>query len=377
MTPPRIAVGLQIPGNPPLGMARALVLLSRLYRLDSVLVPDHFQGLIPTALWNRELTWAAAQFSDPHQSFDYQVLLGYLAASAGRLRLGVDVTEPIRRHPILIAQTMLTLAHATKRAPILGIGAGERENIQPYGLDFSTPVGHLEEALQILRMCFARSGKLTFRGKHYQLDEALMTLRPPKGRMPEMWIAGHGNRMLRLTGQYGDGWIPTHVASPEEYAAKLAIVRSAARDAGRDPNTIVPALHQYVIVAPSDQEARALLNTKGARFSSLMFSTTEEWRKVGREHPLGAQFRGYVDFIPEQYDRATLDAAIAAVPPELLGSGLIWGTPRQIAQKLRAYGEVGLRHVVLDLVSALASRRAALYSVLALYRIAGLLRSGT
>ena len=100
---------------------------------------------------------------DPHEHFDYQALLGYLAGRTRHLRLGVGVAEPIRRHPVLIAQTMLTVAQMTKTAPILGIGAGERMNIDPYGLDFSHPVGRLEEALQIIRLCFSGPGPSTSR----------------------------------------------------------------------------------------------------------------------------------------------------------------------------------------------------------------------
>ncbi len=377
MTSRKFAVGLQVSGNPPIGLARALLLYARLTRLDSVLVADHFQGFIPTALWNPEFSWAAAQFSNPHESFDFQLLLGYLAASAGRLRLGVGVTEPIRRHPVLIAQTMLTLAHAIGRSPILGIGAGERENIEPYGLDFSTPVGRLEEALQIIRRCFSQSGAIDFEGQYYHLVGATMALRPPKGRLPEIWIAGHGARMLRLTGEYGDGWYPTLVTSPSDYAAKLAVIRAAAQKVGRDPAAIVPALHQYIVVAPSEREARAMLATKVARFAVLLLTSHEQWSQLGREHPFGENFRGYVDFLPEEYDRKTLLAAVAAVPPELLGSGLIWGTPEQIAEKLRAYGDAGLRHVVLDLASALISRRAALYGIVAMWKIAALLKRGS
>jgi phthiodiolone/phenolphthiodiolone dimycocerosates ketoreductase len=352
------------------------LLFSRLIRLDSALVPDHFQGFIPNALWDREFSWAASRFRHPNANFDFQILLGYLAASAGGIRLGVGVTEPIRRHPVLIAQTMLSLAHATRRAPILGIGAGERENIEPYGLDFSSPVGQLAEALQIIRLCFTASGPLDFSGKHFRLDRALLDLPVPPGRVPAIWVAGHGPRMLRLTGQYGDGWFPTFVSSPEEYAAKLAIIRAAAREAGRDPDRIVPALHQYVVVAPTEREAREILDSKAARFSTLLFAPVEVWHAVGKEHPFGRSFRGYVDFVPERYDRATLDSAIAAVPPELLGAGLVWGTPEQVARKFQAFGNAGLRHVVLDPASALASPRAALYALWALPRIAGILRNG-
>ncbi|HLZ08300.1 MAG TPA: LLM class flavin-dependent oxidoreductase [Chloroflexota bacterium] len=377
MSVQKLAVGIQVSGNPPLGIARAILLFARLNRLESVTVADHFQGFIPMALWDRKFSWAASVLANPHESFDYQVVLGYLAARAGKIRLGVGVTEANRRHPVLIAQSMLTLAHAVRRRPILGIGAGERENIEPYGLDFSTPVGRLEEALQIIRLCFSRNDTIDFRGKYFRLDNATMALQSPKGRLPEIWIAGHGARMLRLTGEYSDGWFPTLVASPSEYASKLAIIRSAARDAGRNPAAILPALHQYIVVAPTEAEARAMLDTKAGHFAALMNASAELWRQLGKEHPFGADFRGYVDFLPERYDLRTVEAALAALPPELLGYGLVWGTPEQIADKLRAFGDAGLRHVVLDLASALVSRRATLYGLFAIRKIAGLLKRGS
>ncbi len=143
----------------------------------------------------------------------------------------------------------MTLSHLTKRAPILGIGAGERMNLDPYGLDSSEPVARLEEALQIIRLCLSAQGPITFCGKHYRLARARMDLKPPSGKVPEIWIAGHGPRMLQLTGRYGDGCYPTTVVSPQEYAVKLATVRAAAAEAGRNAASITPALHRFMLSA--------------------------------------------------------------------------------------------------------------------------------
>ena len=338
------------------------------------MVIDHFQNVFPSVIWDTDLTWLAAQHPTPHEFFDYQVLFGYLASRVGRMRLGVGVTEPIRRHPILLAQAIMTLSHLTKRAPILGIGAGERMNIDPYGLDSSEPVTRLEEALQIIRMCLSAQGPITFSGKHYRLDRATMDLKPASGRMPEIWVAGHGPRMLRLTGRYGDGWYPTTVVSPQEYAAKLATVRTAAAEAGRNAASITPALHRFMVVAASEREARAMLETKVIRFLGLM-APADLWRQCGAVHPFGEHFNALVDFVPDHYDRQTMDKAIAAVPVDMIAeSPLLWGTPEQVVAKLRAFGDAGLRHVVLAPVSGLVSKRAALYGLWATGRIARSLR---
>jgi len=365
-----IFVGLQIGTQPPLGAVRAVVRYARLIGLQSLMAIDHFQNMFPSAVWDEEFSWLAARRSTPHEHFDYQALLGYLAARAGNLRLGVGVTEPIRRHPVLIAQTMLTLAHMTRRAPILGIGAGERMNIDPYGLDFSHPVGHLAEALQIIRLCFSRQGPIDYSGRHYTLDAALMDLKPPPGRTPAIWVAGHGRRMLELTAAYGDGWYPTMVTSAQEYAAKLQSIRTSAGALGRDPQAITPALHRFLVVAPTEPEVRALLRHKAIRAFGLA-APAELWARAGATHPFGEQFRGYVDLLPERYDRAQTEEAITAVPQELIEDGpLLWGTPEQVVDKLRAFGEAGLQHVVLAPVSGLTSKAAVLYSLWATRTIA-------
>lgn len=365
-----ILVGMQIGTQPPLSVLRAGLLAARAMRLESLMLIDHFQNVFPRTLWDREFTWIAAQRPSPHEIFDYQVLMGYLAPRVGRMRIGVGVTEAIRRHPVLIAQAMLTVAHLTRRAPILGIGAGERMNIEPYGLDFTHPVSRLEEALQLIRMCLTSRGPISFSGRYFQLDRATMDLPAPPGRLPEIWVGGHGSRMLGLAGRYGDGWYPASVVSPQEYAEKLDLVRSAAADAGRTAKSITPALHRFVVFGSTEQEARAMLRTKAIRLLGLA-APPEVWRRAGATHPLGEGFNAIVDFVPDRHDRTVVDEAIAAVPDEVMTEGpLLWGTSAQVTAKLRAFGEAGMRHVVLAPVSGLVSRRAALYGLRATAQIA-------
>lgn len=375
MARPKIAVGMTVNAKPPLALVERDVAAARELGLDAVVVWDHLQDFYPAALWGGAFGLYAGEHASPHTWFDYQTLLGYVAGRAGGLRLGVGVTEPFRRHPIVIAQAAITLAHLTERAPILGIGAGERENTEPYGLPFERPVGRLAEALQILRTAFTARGPFDFRGAHYRLDGAVLDLQPPPGRTPELWIAAHGPRMLRLTGEYGDGWYPFAIGSPDDYAARLGVIRAAAAGAGRDPGAITPSWTCLTVIGRTEAEARALLDTAPVRFWGLLFSA-DIWRLFGASHPFGEQFRGYLDILPERLrDRAALDAAVAAVPQALIELA-VWGTPAQIVGKLRAFGEAGLRHVVPYVPSALVSGEAADYTRQALGEIAQALRSG-
>lgn len=357
MSPDRIAVGLGVPSMPPLGMNRFLAYAARLGGLHSLWSIDHQQLFFPSSLWNRETTWVARPGTTPHDFFEFQTLLGNLAPNAGRLRLGVGVTDATRRHPVLTAQAMLTLAHMSRRAPILGVGTGLRMNLEPYGLETDDLADRLEEGVQVIRRCFSSRHPDDFHGVHYRLNGAIMGLRPPKGRTPEIWIAGNSPRLLQLTGRYGHGWFPALIPSPEDYAEKWDAVRAAAGEAGRDPDAITPSLWQSVLIAPTEREARAMVESTLARTLSLVYASGKVWRKVGAEHPFGERYR-LPELLPEQYDRGTWEAAIDRLPAELLGYGFMWGTAEQVADQLRAYGEAGLRHVTLCDYTPLVSRRA-------------------
>jgi len=376
MTHQPIQVGFGLGTQPPLSRVRGLTLMGRALRADSLWTVDHFVGLFPRSVWDEDFTWVAKGGGSPDAFFDWQVLLGNLAKRVGRrAQLAVGVTEPIRRHPVLIAQAAMTLAHLTRRAPILGIGAGERENIEPYGLDFTKPVGMLDEALQIIRLCFESDGPFDFEGEHFQLQDAVLDLRPPDGRVPEIWVAAHGERMLRLTGAYGDGWYPTFPMSPEVYAGKLAVVRAAAEAAGRDPASITPALQSFVVIGRTEADARRLFDSKALRYSALLMSDAV-WKRQGLTHPLGDGFRGMIDIIPQRMSREQVEEAIAKVPGDRLAEEAIWGTPSMVADKLQALGEAGLRHVVLVPLSAMVSRWAAINTIRGMFTVSRRLRAG-
>jgi phthiodiolone/phenolphthiodiolone dimycocerosates ketoreductase len=171
-------------------------------------------------------------------SLEPWTVLGHLAARnrVGRLRLGVSVTDTGRRNPAVTAQAAATLHLLSRGRAILGIGMGEREGNEPYGVNWSKPVARFEEALATIRALWNSNGELVKRDSpFFPLRDAVFDLPPYRGKWPEIWIAAHGPRMLRATGRYGDAWFPAFPHRPEDYGQRLEIVRPAASDAGRDP----------------------------------------------------------------------------------------------------------------------------------------------
>lgn len=375
MPEPTLRAGVVLGTQPPFRRVRWMLAAARALRLDSAWIVDHFQGWVPRDLWDQSFTWLARPGSTPHAYYDWQVLMGRLAAAAGQVRLGIGVTEPIRRHPVLLAQAAMTVSHVTKRAPILGIGAGERENVEPYGLEFHRPVSRLEEALRIIGECFSATGGLQFRGEHFRLRGGPMDLMPAPGRVPEVWIAAHGPRMLDLCGRLGDGWYPVYPMTPVTYDAKFSVIRRAAQGAGRDPDAVTGAAQLFVVLGRDAADVRAKLDHPAVRFFALLASA-EVWREWGHQHPYGPRYRGIVDFIPGEHDATDVRRAIAEVPVEAMEAAAIIGTPGDVLSRIRRLAEAGLQHAVLVPASAVVSPSDALWSLRQVLAMARRLQRG-
>ncbi len=59
MTTPHIATGMSLAPIPTVGRLRARVLFARLSGLESLLLPDHLQMWIPSAIWDPDFSWVA------------------------------------------------------------------------------------------------------------------------------------------------------------------------------------------------------------------------------------------------------------------------------------------------------------------------------
>ncbi len=344
----RVTVGYQDACVHPLWLSRVNLRLARWMGASAVWLPDHFMSFTPAQVWRPEITPAARVVPSLDALFDPLQLLAVTAARMRGVDVGTSVTESIRRHPMSLAQSFVTLDHISKGRAILGIGNGIRENTEPYGLPYADNVARLEEALIIIRLLWSSGGKpLSYDGRFWQLRDAVFRLPLYNGKPPRLFVAAHFPRMLRLTGRFGDGWLPGQRVAAEEYRRRLAVIRSAADKAGRRMDGF-SATHT-MLVALGESRDQVLERAMKSRFCATLALgvPAEVWRAHGLEHPLGDEHRGFLDIVPTRIGDAEIERAVATMIPELLLTLMYAGSARQICDEVAPLVDAGCGHFII------------------------------
>jgi len=329
-------------------MPRLSYLSAAAARADSFWVTDHLNGLVPRSIATPEYLAGTSVVPDVDAFLEPWTMLDNFAARnrLGRLRLGICVTDTSRRNPAVTAQAAATLHLLTRGRAILGIGVGEREGNEPYGIDMSKPVTRFEEGIATIRALWESRGELVSRDSPYfPLRNATFALPPYRGKWPEIWVAAHGPKMLRATGRYADGWLPLMHGRPGDYADALERVRAAASDAARDPMSVTPGLFRGIVTAPTRGQVDEALNSVVSR-SIALAAPAEAWARHGAQHPLGPNFSGAQDLIPQTIDKEDVLSYAGRVPRSLMDEMTLNGTPSEVLDQVAEWRDHGVRYLV-------------------------------
>jgi phthiodiolone/phenolphthiodiolone dimycocerosates ketoreductase len=316
---------------------------------DAVLWPDHLMAWHAAPLWKQEYTPLARRQADPHEYLNVVACVAAAAATTSTVYLGSGVTDLVRTHPATVAQQYLSLHHLSGGRAVLGVGAGEGENLLPYGLSTARTVARLEEGLEIIRALWTATAPVTRDSPFWPLRGATLGLGPVGDSYPPIWVAAHGPRMLDITARLGDGWLPM-LMPPERYRQGLATIR-ATRERNGIRRDFTPALWTYVCYGESREHCLALFESPMYKTLALLLPP-REFEELGYRHPLGDA--GLTDFVPTWHDGDELLAITSAVPPELVARCILHGSLDDIEDQLLALHTAGMEVAVLGNVSFLS-----------------------
>src|SRR5437660_2042307 len=128
------------------------------------------------------------------------------------------------------------------------------------------PVRMLDESLRAMKLLW-KEPRATFKGRFYQLTEAIAEPKPMQRPHPPIWIGAKGQRMLRLTARHGDVW-NSNIQGFDETVAASRYLDEACRKIGRDPATVRRSMNVR-LDGPDDTLNRAEAAVK-AGFSELL-----------------------------------------------------------------------------------------------------------
>ena len=256
--------------------------------------------------WKPEYTPAAKMIPSTDAFFDPFVMLGDDGGALPRACASAPAS-PSRSAaiPSTLAQAFVTVDHMTKGRAILGIGNGERENTEPYGMPFTQAASAVSRRRStiIRRLWESRGEPVDFDGAIWRLRKALFTTPLYKGKARRR----SGSRRTRracsaLTGRFADGWYPTQKMTPDEYAerARRASAPRPRRRADRSTR-FEPALQiQVALGADRRQVLEQLVQGEAGGGDGPAAARRRCGAKHGLRHPLGEHFEGFADIRAEE-----------------------------------------------------------------------------
>jgi len=183
--------------------------------------------------------------ADYRVNYDAIETLAWVGARHPSLRLGTSVIVVPQRNAVVLAKELATLDALSGGRVVAGVGVGwnAREFANLAAQDrFAVRGAYLSETIALWRHLWSGSSE-PFNGRFHAIDDFMFGPLPAQGASLPIWIGARTDAALRRVGRLADGY-HSSATSPEAYARRLPVIRSAAEEAGRP----MPALSARVRV---------------------------------------------------------------------------------------------------------------------------------
>ena len=207
--------------------------------------PDRIQQIAARAeelgydsLWTFQRLLAPEGLAEPYRSvLDPVVPLAFVAATTWRIRLGVAVLNMPFVPPIVVAKQLATLDILSGGRVEAGLGTGwSAEEFAAVGASLSERGARAAEYVSVLRTLWTEK-EPEHHGRFYHVPKAAFEPKPVQARVPVL-LGGSAPAALRRAGRIADGWISSSQAAHTDMRPMIQLVREAAEQVGRDPETL-------------------------------------------------------------------------------------------------------------------------------------------
>ena len=259
-----------------------------------------------------------------------------VVAQATEMRVGTAIANVYTRGPATLAQSAASIAELAPGRFVLGIGSGSQPIVESWNnTKFDRPATRVREMVEFLRPALAGE-RVVFKGKTFSVDGFRLT-RPASQPVP-IHVAALRQGMLKVAGQVADG-VCINWLSVEDVAKSVAVVRQAARDAGRDPEAIEVTARLMVNIDPPGPDHDVAVRRNIAGYLNVpVYREFHEW--LGR-----SSLQGMWD----NWAAGDRKAALAAISDATVDELIIRGSPAERRAHVKRYLAAGIDTVFFSL----------------------------
>ncbi len=254
-----------------------------------------------------------------------------LAAVTERLELMVAV-RPTFHNPAMLAKQAATIDRISHgRLSLNVVSSWWKDEARRYGIQFDEHDDRYARTREWLAIVDAawREPTVTFRGAYYAVEELIVEPKPVRTAArprPTIYAGGESPAAKELIARQCDAYV-MHGDPPERIAPKVADMRARREALGLEPMRY--GMAAYAIVRDSEADAQ------------------RELARITNVAPGSPGYRNYQDWIANTKLEQRVTLEDYSVSNRGLRAGVV-GTPEQVAERVRAFGDAGVDLLLLQ-----------------------------
>lgn len=264
-------------------------------------------GLGYDSLWTGDHIAFAIPILDP------LLQIAQASAFSRRLTFGTCVYLLALRHPTPVAKQIATLDHLTEGRFVFGVGVGGEfpGEFAASGIPHKERGARVNEGIEVVRKLWTGE-KVAHQGRFFEFPETLMLPPPRQAGGPPIWVGGRTDAAFKRAARLCDGYV-SYVITPDMFADALSKIETFAGEAGRSFDRFDTAHLLFARIDDSYERAfEAASRSLSTRYAMDFSKATKRYAAIGK--------------------------------------------PEDVAERVRAYYDAGVRHVIMDLVGPYEER---------------------
>ena len=262
------------------------------------------------------------------------IVLAYVAALTGRIRLAPAVNVLPLHHPIRIAEQWATLDLISGGRVDFATGRGyDKREYAPFKAPFDDNTEAFVEGLEVLLRLWNETEPVTHKGQFYEFENISITPKPVQKPIPT-YVASFSKPSIELAGRLGLNNVVAPFAAAMQFGG-LQEMADGYRDAcaanGNEPGRLVCSYFTHFADAP--EEDLAARKRQVRYFQECCVDALPSDRRTA-----SPTYHYFVDMVENMK---------AMKPEDLTDKSVLLGTPRQIIDTVGKAEDAGFSEIIL------------------------------